>query len=143
MKLYVASSWKNGAQPAVVGALREAGHVVYDFRNPPGDAGFAWRDLGVEAGHTEIGPFREALRHPDAVRGARADFRGIEESEACVLLLPCGRSAHLEAGVFIGSGRPVYVLSYEPFTPELVYYHARALCSTVAELVQALGGSNA
>lgn len=40
-KIYVASSWRNQHYPEVVRRLREAGHEVYDFRNPPhGDAGF-------------------------------------------------------------------------------------------------------
>ena len=34
-KIYVASSWRNGYYPDVVDKLREAGHDVYDFRNPP------------------------------------------------------------------------------------------------------------
>ena len=43
MRIYVASSWRNTHQQAIVAALREAGHDVYDFRNPrPGDKGFAW-----------------------------------------------------------------------------------------------------
>ena len=33
-KIYVASSWRNVFYPDVVSALREAGHEVYDFRNP-------------------------------------------------------------------------------------------------------------
>ena len=41
MKIYLASSWKNTDQPDLVEALRNAGHDVYDFRNPtPDDAGF-------------------------------------------------------------------------------------------------------
>ncbi len=35
MHLYVASSWRNTYYPEVVAALREAGHEVYDFHNPP------------------------------------------------------------------------------------------------------------
>ncbi len=39
-KIYVASSWRNVHYEGVVKALREAGHDVYDFRNPPsGDEG--------------------------------------------------------------------------------------------------------
>ena len=34
-KIYVASSWRNEYYPEVVAKLREAGHEVYDFRNPP------------------------------------------------------------------------------------------------------------
>ena len=33
-KIYVASSWRNEYYPEVVEKLREAGHEVYDFRNP-------------------------------------------------------------------------------------------------------------
>ena len=35
MHIYVASSWRNTYYPDVVAALRNAGHEVYDFRNPP------------------------------------------------------------------------------------------------------------
>lgn len=35
MKIYVASSWRNGRQPYVVDMLRERGHAVYDFRAVP------------------------------------------------------------------------------------------------------------
>jgi DNA (cytosine-5)-methyltransferase 1 len=46
MKIYVASSWRNEQQPEVVKALRDAGHEVYDFRNPSEtDKGFAWSDI--------------------------------------------------------------------------------------------------
>jgi hypothetical protein len=37
VKIYVASSWRNGQQQDVVARLRAAGHEVYDFRAP--DAG--------------------------------------------------------------------------------------------------------
>ena len=37
MHIYVASSWRNTYYPEVVQALRDAGHEVYDFRNPPTD----------------------------------------------------------------------------------------------------------
>ena len=33
-RIYVASSWRNVYYPEVVTRLREAGHEVYDFRNP-------------------------------------------------------------------------------------------------------------
>ena len=45
-KIYVASSWRNPYYPEVVKRLREAGHEVYDFRNPPqGGSGFHWTDV--------------------------------------------------------------------------------------------------
>ena len=50
-KIYVASSWRNEYYPEVVRQLREAGHEVYDFRNPPSASSGAaslrtiWRGL--------------------------------------------------------------------------------------------------
>lgn len=45
-KIYVASSWRNSFYPNVAQRLRDAGHEVYDFPNPPhGKGGFHWSDL--------------------------------------------------------------------------------------------------
>lgn len=41
-KIYVASSWRNSFQQDVVKFLRDVGHEVYDFKNPPhGRGGFS------------------------------------------------------------------------------------------------------
>jgi nucleoside 2-deoxyribosyltransferase len=45
---------------------------------------------------------------------------GMEWADACVLVLPCGRSAHLEAGWFAGKGKPVFVLTFDGEEPELM-----------------------
>jgi hypothetical protein len=45
-RIYAASSWRNQHQPWIVPLLRNAGHEVYDFRNPfNGRPGFAWSDI--------------------------------------------------------------------------------------------------
>lgn len=45
-KIYVASSWRNPFQQEVVNILRDLGHEVYDFKNPPhGNGGFQWSDI--------------------------------------------------------------------------------------------------
>lgn len=41
MKIYVASSWRNLLQPAVVHVLRRCGHDVYDFKHPPTSTGLS------------------------------------------------------------------------------------------------------
>ncbi|MFW5920202.1 MAG: hypothetical protein ACOCUS_00075, partial [Polyangiales bacterium] len=68
--------------------------------------------------------FRQALRHPIAVDGFESDRAGLEWCDRLVLLLPCGRSAHLEAGWAAGSGRPVHVLLADG-EPELMYLLAK------------------
>ena len=104
-KIYVASSWRNEFQPEVVKTLRALGHEVYDFRNPPHGRG----------------QYRENLNHPIAEAGFKSDLDAMLACDVCVLVLPCGRSAHTEAGWYSGAGRPVYV--YQPVRqePELMY----------------------
>lgn len=122
MKIYVASSWRNPQQPDVVIALRSAGHEVYDFRNPnPGDTGFSWSDIDPDWLNWDTEQYQTALKHPLAEEGFGKDLGGMEWAEACVLVLPCGRSAHLEAGWFTGRGIPVWILTQDGEEPELMY----------------------
>lgn len=121
MKIYLASSWRNALQPTVLATLRQAGHEVYDFRNPkPGNRGFGWRQT-IERPIVDVNDLQEALAHPRAREGFGLDFDAMKWADACVLLLPCGNSAHLEAGWFAGQGKPVAVLVPELREPELMY----------------------
>ena len=62
-RIYVASSWRNQYYPAVVTRLREAGHEVYDFRNPPhGGTGFHWTDIDANAPSWTFAEYAEGLR---------------------------------------------------------------------------------
>lgn len=54
-------------------------------------------------------------------------------------MLPCGRSAHIEAGWFVGCGKPLYILlSEDQFEPELTYLMAVFLARDIGDLVAAL-----
>ena len=118
MKIYLASSWRNQRQPAVLAALRAAGHDVYDFRNPaPGDNGFSWSEIAEHWIDWTPAEFIRALEHPVAHRGFSFDMNALRWCDACVLLLPCGRSAHLELGWACGAGKLTVVL-VEEILPE-------------------------
>ena len=138
MKIYVASSWRNNIQPDVVRALRNAGHDVYDFKNPaPMNHGFQWSEIDPKWQHWTAEQFREQLSHPTAESGFGYDMAALEGSEACVLVLPCGRSAHLEAGYSIGAGKPTVIL-LENGEPELMYKMTPYICLSIAEVVETL-----
>lgn len=125
-RIYLASSWRNPIQPQAVQMLRDAGHEVYDFRNPaPGNTGFAWSEIDPAWLQWTPGQFIPALEHPTAVSGYGFDKAALDWCDTCVLLLPCGRSAHLEAGYAIGQGKQtVIVLHEDKFEPELMYLMA-------------------
>lgn len=135
MKVYLASSWRNKQQPAAVDYLRSAGHEVYDFRHPaPDNEGFHWSEIDERWQAWGPEEFRNALTHPIAKSGFDRDWRAMQWADAGMLLLPCGRSAHLEAGYFIGASKPlVVVLGLQPCEPELMYKAASLVCLTVVD----------
>lgn len=123
-KIYLASSWRNEYQPEILALLRTYGFQVYDFRNPqtggPPEShdyvvpkeGFSWKQTDPGWGRVTpdiIQRYKKMLEHPVAKQGFNADFRAMKWADTCVLLLPSGRSAHLEAGWMSGSGRRLVV----------------------------------
>ena len=122
MKIYVASSWRNTHQQRVVELLRELGHEVYDFKNPePGNKGFAWSEIDEDWEQWTTKQYYEALKHPIAEAGFKSDFDAMKWADACVMVLPCGRSANTEAGWMKGAGKKVFVYSPIKQEPELMY----------------------
>ena len=120
--IYVASSWRNPYYPEVLNRLKAEGHDVYDFRNPPhGGSGFHWTDVDVNAPNLTFEQYAEGLHHPLAERQFEADLCALEHADTCVLVLPCGRSAHTEAGWMAGKGKRVIVFIPEMVDPELMY----------------------
>jgi len=139
MRIYVASSWRNKVQPDVVAALRRAGHDVYDFKNPrPGDNGFHWSEIDLAWKAWTPEEYRRGLQHPIAQAGFRSDMDALRGCEACVLVLPSGRSAHLEAGWAAGAGKLTVVLILEPNEPELMYLALHRVCTSIAEVIRSI-----
>lgn len=138
--IYLASSWKNTYYPSVLAALRAAGHEVYDFRNPgDGTDGFKWSNLDPNwLDWTPEEYKHQLMENPLAEQQFGNDLRAINACDCCVLLLPCGRSAHTEAGYFAGQGKPVYVLIPEKQEPELMYRLFTKVCTSVEELINNL-----
>jgi hypothetical protein len=138
-RIYVASSWRNQYYPEVVTRLREAGHEVYDFRNPPhGGAGFHWTDIDPNAPAWTYAQYAEGLHHPLAERQFQADIDALTWADTCVLVLPCGRSAHTEAGWMAGAGKRVIAYIPEMVEPELMYKLFDGVAGSLEELVEKL-----
>ena len=139
-RIYVASSWRNTNQPAIVQLLRDNGHTVYDFRNPPHvlKGGFHWSDIDPDWQGWTAEQYRERLlTHPLAAQGYLSDLRGMMWCDTCVLVMPCGRSAHLEAGWCAGQGKRVVILLSDA-EPELMALLATDIVVNEHELLQTL-----
>jgi hypothetical protein len=135
-KIYVASSWRNAEQPNVVAALRMLGHEVYDFRNPPGGIpnGFRWSEIDPQWEAWSAARYREKLGHPLAQQGFKSDFDGMKWADVGLLVLPCGRSAHLELGWMAGAGKRTIILTRDGEEPELMALLATNICVSMAEM---------
>lgn len=148
--VYVASSWRNPMQPAVVNTLRAWGIDCYDFRNPgEGSVGFSWRETrshaapvgipGKGSDWESVDEYLRMIEHPRAVEGYAADFAAMERADTFVMVLPCGKSAHLELGWAIGAGKRTAILLENPVEPELMYRGADYLATGLLNLLGWLG----
>lgn len=136
-KVYVASSWRNQYYPEVVKQLIEHHHDVFDFRNPPdGKGGFFWRDVDPNWEQWKTQDYIHHLRNEWAEYGFQRDYYAMKEADACVLVLPCGRSAHSEAGWMAGAGKKVFVFIPEKQEPELMYKLFSGITDSLEQLLE-------
>lgn len=116
MKIYLASSWRMKRVVEVVAEkLREWDHEVDAFCEPrEGRYTFDARELADLDGNPES---IDAIRMCESEQGRQAfaeDRRWIDWADAIVLILPSGRSAHLEAGYAVGRGKGLFVFGEFP-----------------------------
>lgn len=147
--VYVASSWRNPMQPVVCATLAAAGIEHYDFRNPEGGTGFSWREvkpegapLGVKAKGSDweqVDDYLAMVHHPRATAGFDADFAAMVRADTFVMVLPCGKSAHLELGWAAGAGKRTALLLEDPVEPELMYRVADEMFTSLFDLLGWLG----
>lgn len=65
--------------------------------------------------------YRKGLEDPWSETQFKSDMEALEWADTCVLVLPCGRSAHTEAGWMAGTGRKTIVYIPEMQEAELMY----------------------
>lgn len=138
--VYVASSWRNRFHGGTVEVLRAAGIDCYDFRNPaPGVAGFSWSEIDPDWEAWTADQYVAALEHPIAVEGYRRDFEAMQRADTFVLVLPCGRSAHLELGWAVGAGKRTCILTKDGEEPELMAKMVDHIATSTMDLLGWLG----
>ena len=129
------------------------GHEVYDFRNPGTggppidghDTGFSWREIDEDWERWTGEKYIEALSHPYAEVGFKADFDAMKLADTFVLVQPCGRSAHLEMGWACGVGAETIMMLGDDIEPELMVKMCDHIClglGEVLELFELLNGDD-
>ena len=77
--------------------------------------------------------------HPIAIDGYLADFSAMSRADTFVMVLPCGKSAHLELGWAVGRGKRTAILMEDPIEPELMYRMVDYLAPSLFDLLGWLG----
>lgn len=105
--VYVIGSLRNPNIPVFAGSLREHGYDVFDDWYAAGPhADDHWKDYEQARGRSYI----EALDGRAATQVFRYDKSNLDRCSAAVLVLPAGKSGHMELGYFLGTGKPGYIL---------------------------------
>lgn len=134
MKLYIASSWKNPIFDSIVTALRAAGHEVYDFKDT--EYSFEWKEIDENYTKWTSKQFLDNLYSKKPLDAFDIDYEAMDTAEGCVLVLPAGCSAHLEAGYFCGANKPLFILLNEVPIAETMYLLTGFFATNIEELVK-------
>lgn len=135
--IYVIGSLRNPKIPIFANSLRALGYEVFDDWYAAGErADDHWQDYEKGRGRT----YKQALEGRFSDNGFAFDKRNLERVDCVILLMPAGKSGHLELGYAAGLGKQTYILfpDGEPERWDLMYKFANAVFFSEEELTNAL-----
>jgi nucleoside 2-deoxyribosyltransferase len=120
--IYLIGSLRNPSIPELGEALRNLGYEVFDDWHAAGPtADDEWQRYEKARGHS----------YPNALRGWAAkhvfefDKKHLDRCDAAVLVMPAGKSGHLELGYMAGKGKRTFVMfEQEPERWDVMYQFA-------------------
>ena len=105
--IYIIGSLRNPKIPKLTVELQELGLDVFsDWFGAGKIADDSWKRYEESRGRT----YEQALKGHAAQHVFAFDKKHLDRCEAAVLLMPGGKSAHLELGYTIGKGKPGFIL---------------------------------
>lgn len=106
-KIYLVGSLRNDRIPIIANKLRDDGHDVFDDWHGAGEhADDSWRDYEKTRGRN----YQEAIKGKAATNICEFDRSNILASDTIILILPAGRSGHMEVGFAAGAGKKTHIL---------------------------------
>lgn len=130
--IYLIGSLRNPQVPLIAEKLREAGLEVFDDWYAAGpEADDKWRDYEKGRGHS----FEEALLGNAADHVFEFDKKHLELADTVVLVLPAGKSGHLELGWALGKGKKGYIILDGPERWDVMYLFADGVFANVKEFL--------
>ena len=106
--VYIIGSLRNKNIPDFANELEKTTGVeaFADWYQPGPDADDFWRDYSKARGRT----YKQALESSGASQIFDFDKSHLDRCDAAVMLMPAGKSGHLELGYTIGRGKPGFIL---------------------------------
>jgi nucleoside 2-deoxyribosyltransferase len=137
-KIYLIGSLRNTKVPEIASKLRDAGHEVFDDWYAAGpEADDYWQKYESLKGNN----YKEGLAGYAAKHVYNFDKFHLDRNDIGVLVLPAGKSGHLELGYMIGKGKVGYILFDEAMPADrwdVMYQFATGVHFTLDSLIAEL-----
>lgn len=134
--IYLIGSMRNPRIPEIAIELRQHDYDVFDEWYCTGaQSDEKWQAYERQRGRS----YKHALAGAHAQDVFHFDKRHLEQADTVVLVMPAGRSGHLEIGWALGQGkRGIVLLDGEPDRYDIMLNFATAICESVDELIKEL-----
>jgi hypothetical protein len=135
MKICLASSWKNETLVFVMAkGLRRAGHEVDAFCEIGPHGRSVFKLVGDSL--LKMNAF-DAFRDKRIKQAFEEDRKWLDWCDCCILILPSGKSSHLEAGYAKGKGKKLIIYHAKGFENgdiDVMYNFADLLTEEIEEI---------
>jgi hypothetical protein len=135
--IYLIGSLRNPEVPEIAKAIRKAGHDCFDDWYAAGpEADDYWRTYEKDKGNT----YKQALAGYAANHVWEYDHFHLDRCDTALLVLPAGKSGHLELGYSIGAGKTGIIRLDKDYDRwDVMYRFAQDVCENLDEVLEALG----
>lgn len=136
MTIYLIGSMRNPVIPDLAMRLRDDGHEVFDDWYAPGpEADDYWQVYAKRRGQS----YKDALNDYHARHVFEFDKFHLDRADTAILVMPAGRSGHMELGYMVGQGKRTYVLfDKEPDRYDVMYLFASGVFFSQEDLLSEL-----
>lgn len=131
--IYVIGSLRNERITEIAKELRRVGLDAFDDWMAAGPtADDSWKTYEIDRGRT----YQESLQGHAARHVFDFDKYHLDRCDAALLVLPAGKSGHLELGYMSGKGRPTFILlDDQDVRWDVMYQFATKVFTTKEEMI--------
>jgi len=137
ISVYLIGSLRNPKISELAIRLRQHGFDVFDDWSSPGpETDEYWQKYEKQRGRS----YAEALQGYHAKEVFDFDKQHLDRCDVAVLVLPAGKSGHLELGYIVGKGKPGFILleDKEPERYDIMYLFATGIFISEDDMVTKL-----